>query len=267
MWCQCRRNPLNADQRQQMVQQIIDLRKALGLTPAQFGALLTRLDQGERKVKRKYWIGLKYYPSYIKRWEAGDPPSWWDLVTMKQLADAHDVPFQLPVDAAPQRIQGILPPGEYYQPKDKLLLADLPRPLPSMSPGRAYAPSKRIRRYQPKIRRNPSEIAGEIDQTFRSFIRGASTGPVHGFIILQSQHEDPELREISRETYGACLLWDWREWNPLLNNPPAGEYFFCLENKDFLGIDQLMVQFRDVVKKDSRTKWRIYFQQVGKVEA
>lgn len=129
------------------------------MTPAQFGALLTRLHQGERKSPRKYWIGLKYLPAYIKRWEAGDPPSWWALVTMKQIADAHDIPFQLPTDAAPYRIQAELPPGEYYRPEERLLLADLPPTLPSMRSGRAYASSQKIRKYRPrKPGRNPTPM-------------------------------------------------------------------------------------------------------------
>lgn len=264
MWCQCRKNPLNSDQRQQMVQQIIDLRKALGLTLAQFGTLLTRVTQGGTKFKKKYWIGLKYYPAYIKRWESGNPPSWWALVTMKQIADAHDIPFQLPTDAAPQRLQGGLPPGEHYQPEDKLLLTDLPASLPPMRPGRAYASSKRVRRYKPKFRRNPSEIAREIDQTFRDFKIEAPEGAVPGFIILQGQHEDPELREVSQKTYMACLSWDWREWIPLLSNPPAGEYFFCFEDKEDLAINQLMGQLRGIVKKETQSKWKISFQRVGK---
>lgn len=117
------------------------------------------------------------------------------------------------------------------------------------------------------LSKNPAQMAEEIAQIFRNFITEAPEGVISGFVILQGPHEDSGLRKTSQETYSDCWAWDWREWNPLLNNPPVGEYFFCLENKDFLGTDQLMAQFRNVVKKDSRAKWRISFQQVGKVDA
>lgn len=156
--------------KEQIGRQIRQLREAMGLTQAQFGELLTRANQASRSSSRSkrikgYWIGLVYLPQYLKRWEeAKNMPNWHDLVTIKKIADANQLPFDLPVEAAPQRIQRHLPPGN-YAPGESLLLADLPDPLPPMRSGRAYGKSSRIRKWRkpnPSVclcsRRNPAML-------------------------------------------------------------------------------------------------------------
>ena len=122
------------------------VRESLGMDYAQFGELLTRAMQGGRSSSRKYWIGLKYHPSYIKRWETiTKRPAWIDLVTIKKIADANGIRFDLLTQWAPQRIRRTLPPGRTYQPSKSLILADIPSRLPPINaPQRAWASRSQV---------------------------------------------------------------------------------------------------------------------------